>query len=40
MNTGKIVFSQIMEFLSLHEFRKCVKRYQGNYKVKSFSCLD
>ena len=24
----------------MHEFRKCVKRYRGNYKVKSFSCLD
>jgi len=40
MNTGKTIFSQIMEFLPMHEFRKCVKRYQGNYKIKSFSCLD
>ncbi|MFT5387133.1 MAG: hypothetical protein ACI9E5_000257 [Candidatus Omnitrophota bacterium] len=40
MNTGKIVFAQAMSFLPLHEFRKCVKRYQGNYKVKDFSCLD
>ena len=40
MNTGKTVFSQIMDFLPLHEFRKCVKRYHGNYKVKNFSCLD
>ena len=40
MNTGKTIFSQVMEFLPLHEFRKCVKRYQGDYKVKSFSCLD
>jgi hypothetical protein len=40
MNTGKIVFSQIMDFLPIHEFRKCVKRYNGNHKVKSFSCLD
>jgi len=40
MNTGRTVFSQIMDFLPLHEFRKCVKRYRGNYKVKSFSCLD
>ena len=40
MNTGKTVFSQVMEFLPLHEFRKCVERYQGNYKVISFSCLD
>jgi len=40
MNTGRTVFSQIMDYLPMHEFRKCVKRYRGNYKVKSFSCLD
>ncbi|MGA1841699.1 MAG: DUF4372 domain-containing protein, partial [bacterium] len=40
MNTGQIVFSQIMEYLPIYEFRKCVKRYNGNYRVKSFSCLD
>jgi len=40
MNTGKTVFSQIMEFLPMPEFRRCVQRYGGNYKVKSFSCLD
>ena len=40
MHTGKIIFSQIMDFLPMNEFRKCVNRYQGNYKVKSFSCLD
>jgi transposase len=40
MNEGKIIFSQAMEHLPLHEFRKCVQRYQGEHKVKSFSCLD
>lgn len=40
MNTGKTVFSQVMEFLPLHEFRKCVERYSGDYKVQKFSCLD
>ena len=40
MNTGKTVFSQIMEFLPLHQFRRCVKRYKGDYKVQSFSCMD
>lgn len=40
MNIGKIVFSQLMDLLPMHEFRKCVQRYQGNYKVKNFSCLD
>jgi hypothetical protein len=29
-----------MEFLPLPEFRACVARYQGEYKVRGFSCLD
>jgi hypothetical protein len=40
MNTSSTVFAQIMDFLPLYEFRKCVKRYRGDYKIKSFSCLD
>ena len=40
MNTGKTVFSQVMDFLPTYEFQKCVQRYQGNYKVQSFSCMD
>ena len=40
MNEGKTVFSQVMEFLPTYEFRKCVERYHGDYKVLSFSCLD
>ncbi len=40
MNTGKTIFSQVMEFLPLYEFHKCVARYHGDYKVLSFSCMD
>lgn len=40
MNTGRTVFSQLMDFIPTYEFRKCVNRYGGNYKVKSFSCWD
>lgn len=40
MNFGKTIFTQLMEFVPTHEFRKCVKRYNGNYKIKSFSCWD
>jgi len=40
MNTGKTIFAQVMDFLPLKKFRKCVKRYRGNYKLKSFSCFD
>jgi len=38
--TGKIIFSQIMDYLPIHEFRRCVNRYKGNYQVKSFSCWN
>jgi len=40
MNTGRTIFSQLMDFLPIHEFRKCVERYRGNYKIRSFSCWD
>ena len=40
MNTGRNVFSQLMDFLPMNEFRKCVRRYKGNHKVRKFSCLD
>ena len=40
MNTGKTIFAQVMEHLPLPEFRKCVQRYSGDYKAKTFSCLD
>ena len=40
MYTGQMVFSQLMNFLPKHEFNKCVRRYQGNYRVRKFSCLD
>ena len=40
MYTGSLVFSQVMEHLPLHTFRRCVQRYRGNHKIQSFSCLD
>ncbi len=40
MYIGKLVFSQVIDFMPMHVFRRCVARYQGNYKVKSFTCLD
>ena len=33
-------FSQIMDFVPMYEFRKCVQRYHGNYKVRDFSCWN
>ena len=40
MYTGKLVFSQVMEHLPLHVFHQCVNRYNGDFKVKEFTCLD
>ena len=40
MDTGKPIFAQVMDFLSVYEFHQCVQRYHGHYKMKSFSCWD
>jgi len=40
MYSGQLVFSQLMDFLPMHTFRKCVDRYGGNHYMKNFSCLD
>jgi hypothetical protein len=40
MNGGRIVFSQLMDFVPSHEFSRCVGRYRGNYRVRRFSCWD
>jgi len=40
MHQGKLVFAQVMAHLPLSTFRRCVTRYSGERKVKSFSCLD
>ena len=34
------MFAQLMHHLPLTTFRRCVIRYRGEFKVKSFSCLD
>ena len=40
MNTGTLVFAQVTKHLPLTTFRRCVARYRGTHKVKTFSCLD
>ena len=40
MHTGKLVFSQIMDHIPLHTFRRYVAHYQGERYVKQFRCLD
>jgi Domain of unknown function (DUF4372) len=40
VNQGKFVFAQVMEHLLPTTFHRCVARYSGTHKVKTFSCLD
>ena len=40
MYEGKLVFSQLMDHLPQHTFRRLVERYSGDRSVKSFSCQD
>jgi hypothetical protein len=40
MHVGRLVFSQVIDHLPMHTFRRCVARYGGNRYKKSFSCLD
>lgn len=40
MNTDRIIFSQIMDFIPKHQFNQCVRRYRGNYRLRTFSCFD
>ena len=40
MHEGKLVFAQLMLYLPLSTFRRCVADHRGEHKVKDFSCLD
>ena len=40
MNQGKLVFSQLMAFLPLSTFRRCVATHRGDHKVQEFTCMD
>jgi len=40
MHSGRFIFAQLLDLLSRHEFNKCVGRYAGNRRVRSFSCWD
>jgi len=40
VNIGRTVFAQIMDFAPSFHFHQCVDRYNGNYKVITFTCLD
>lgn len=38
MNKGKYVFAQVMDLVHPEEFDRCVSRYNGNHRVRQFSC--
>ncbi len=40
MYSGPLVFTQIMDFMPLKTFQRCVARYHGNFSVKHFTCMD
>jgi hypothetical protein len=40
MYQGRTVFSQVLDFLPRKSFRTCVNRYNGNYRIRSFSCYE
>src|ERR1035438_8332702 len=40
MRTEKPIFCQVMDWVHGEQFRRCVNRYQGNYRIRNFSCWD
>ena len=40
MHSGRFIFAQLLDLLSRYEFNKCVSRYDGNRRVRTFSCWD
>lgn len=40
MNSGKYVFSQLLQFIDKYEFEKCVNRYNGDYRARELNCWN
>src|SRR5512139_3922257 len=40
MNSGRTLFAQLIDHAPQYEFRKCVRRYHGDHRVRRFSCWD
>ncbi|MFC1733534.1 IS4 family transposase [candidate division KSB1 bacterium] len=40
MNSDRTILSQIMDFFPKYEYDKCVNKYKGNYRTRTFSCWD
>jgi len=40
VNQGQTIFSQVIDFLPWKKFRQCVNRYNGDYRISSFTCYN
>jgi len=40
VNQGQTIFSQVIDFLPSKKFRQCVNRYNGNHRIRSFTCYN
>jgi len=40
MHAGKMIFAKLTDFISQYEFKKCVEKYDGERRVRKFSCRD
>jgi len=40
MNTGRTIFSQVMDYFPLRRFKTCVDHYNGDKAIKTLTCLD
>jgi hypothetical protein len=40
MFAGRLIFKQVMDFMPIPTFRRCVVEYRGDFRARTFSCLD
>jgi hypothetical protein len=40
MNQGSTIFAQILAFVDYESFRRCVRRYDGDWRIRDLSCWE
>jgi hypothetical protein len=40
MHSGRLVFAQLLQFIPIRDFNRCVNRYHGNFHCRSMTCYD
>jgi hypothetical protein len=40
MNTGRYVLAQVLSMVNRYEFKKCVDRYNGDYRARGLNCWN